>query len=31
MDPFLEDPLIWEDFHADLASEIRAQLTPRLR
>ena len=31
MDPYFEDPLIWEDFHADLASEIRAQLTPRLR
>jgi hypothetical protein len=31
MDPYLEDPSIWEDFHADLASEIRAQLTPRLR
>ncbi|MBI4602622.1 MAG: DUF4058 family protein [Planctomycetes bacterium] len=31
MDPYLEDPLIWEDFHAALAYEIRAQITPRLR
>ncbi len=30
MDPYLEDPEIWEDFHADLAIEIRAQLTPQL-
>ncbi len=30
MDPYLEDPEIWEHFHADLATEIRAQLTPQL-
>jgi hypothetical protein len=31
MDPYLEAPDIWEDFHANLATEIRAQLTPHLR
>lgn len=31
MDPYLEAPHIWEDFHASLANEIRDQLTPRLR
>ena len=31
MDPYLEAPHIWEDFHASLATEIRDQLTPRLR
>lgn len=31
MDPYLEAPHIWEDFHANLATEIRRQLTPRLR
>ena len=31
MDPYLESPDIWEDFHASLAREIRDQLAPRLR
>jgi hypothetical protein len=31
MDPYLEDPLISEDFHAALAAEIRDQLAPGLR
>src|SRR5438132_4414649 len=31
MDPYLEDPDIWEDFHANLAGEIQSQLAPRLR
>jgi hypothetical protein len=31
MDPYLEAPSIWEDFHANLGGEIQAQLTPFLR
>jgi len=31
MDPYLEDPDIWEDFHTELASKIRGQLAPQLR
>jgi hypothetical protein len=31
MDPYLEAPEIWEDFHASLAREIRDQLAPRLQ
>jgi hypothetical protein len=31
MDPYLEPPNIWEDFHANLAGEIQAQLTPDRR
>ncbi len=31
MDPYLEHPNIWEDFHASLAMEIRDQLSPQLR
>ena len=31
MDPYLEAPLIWEDFHASLAMEIRDRLAPGLR
>ena len=31
MDPYLEDPEIWEDFHARLATETSDQLAPRLR
>lgn len=31
MNPYLEAPDIWEDFHASLAWKIRAQLAPRLR
>lgn len=30
MNPYLEHPAIWEDFHASLAIEIRRQLTPKL-
>ena len=26
MDPYIESPELWSDFHNDLASEIRAQL-----
>jgi len=31
MDLYLEDPLLWPDFHQGLATEIRRQLTPLLR
>lgn len=31
MNPYLESPSIWEDFHARLATEISDQLTPLLR
>jgi len=31
MNPYLEGPEIWEDFHAALAAEIRAQLAIQLR
>jgi hypothetical protein len=31
MDPYLEAPHIWEDFHANLAMEIQRQLAPGLR
>ncbi|MBI4769073.1 MAG: DUF4058 family protein, partial [Chloroflexi bacterium] len=31
MNPYLEAPHIWEDFHASLAGEIRNQLIPHLR
>jgi len=31
MNPYLEHPNIWEDFHANLATEIRNQLAPHLR
>ena len=31
MDPYLEAPHMWEDFHARLANEVSDQLTPRLR
>jgi hypothetical protein len=31
MNPYLEDPHIWEDFHANLAGEIQAMLNPKLR
>lgn len=30
MDPYLEAPAIWEDFHANLAGEIQAQLAPKI-
>jgi len=31
MDPYLEAPAIWEDFHASLAGEIKIRLAPLLR
>ncbi len=31
MNPYLEHPNIWEDFHANLATEIQSQLSPKLR
>lgn len=31
MDPYIETPELWPDFHADLAAEIRARLNPRLQ
>ncbi len=31
MDPYLEAPHIWEDFHASLSIEIQRQLAPSLR
>jgi hypothetical protein len=31
MDPYIEDPEIWSDFHNNLASEIQGQLNPLIR
>lgn len=31
MDPYLEHPLLWQDVHTRLASELSDQLAPRLR
>lgn len=31
MDPYIETPKIWSDFHNDLASEIRAQLNTMIQ
>ncbi len=31
MNPYLEDPSIWEDFHQNLATEIQTRLAPKLR
>ena len=31
MDPYIESPELWSDFHNDLASEIRAQLNQRIQ
>jgi len=31
MDPYIEGPELWSDFHSDLASEIRAQLNRRIQ
>lgn len=31
MDPYIEKPSIWQDFHNDLAAEIKRQLAPQLR
>ncbi len=30
MDPYIEDPQIWSDFHNNLASEIQGLLNPRI-
>jgi len=31
MDPFIEDRLIWSDFHNGLAGELRANLNRKIR
>jgi len=31
MDPYIEDPEIWSDFHNNLATEFQAQLNPLIR
>ena len=31
MDPYIEDPELWPDFHNDLASEIRAELNKTIQ
>lgn len=31
MNPYLEGPAIWEDFHANLATKIQAQLAPQIQ
>jgi hypothetical protein len=31
MDPYLESPQLWEDFHGNLAVELQGQMQPRLR
>jgi hypothetical protein len=31
MDPYIEDPEIWSDFHSNIATEIQAQLNPIIR
>lgn len=31
MDPYIEDPKIWSDFHGDLAAEIRAGLNQQIQ
>lgn len=31
MDPYIEQPRLWVDFHSDLASEIRAELNRQIR
>ncbi|MBI3915318.1 MAG: DUF4058 family protein [Chloroflexi bacterium] len=31
MDPYIETPELWSDFHSDLASEIRARLNSRVQ
>ncbi len=31
MDPYIEDPEIWGDFHSDLAAEIRTELNRQLQ
>lgn len=31
MDPYIEEPELWQDFHGSLAPEIRDRLSPHLR
>lgn len=31
MDPYIEDPEVWSDFHADLASQIRTELNRQIQ
>ncbi|MFN8490959.1 MAG: DUF4058 family protein [Caldilineaceae bacterium] len=31
MDPYIEDPEIWNDFHSDLAAEMRAELNRQIQ
>lgn len=31
MDPYIEDPEVWSDFHGGLAEEIRAQLNSQIQ
>jgi hypothetical protein len=31
MDPYIEHPNVWSDFHSDLAGEIRARLNPQIQ
>lgn len=31
MDPYIEDPEVWSDFHSDLAGELRARLNAIIR
>ena len=31
MDPYIEDPEIWNDFHSDLAAEMRADLNRQIQ
>lgn len=31
MDPYVEEPEIWSDFHSNIAMEIQAQLNPVIR
>ena len=31
MDPYIEDPEVWGDFHSDLAAEIRTELNRQLQ
>jgi len=31
MDPYIEQPEVWSDFHGDLAAEIRAELNKTIQ
>ena len=31
MDPYIEDRMIWPDFHSNVASEIQARLNAKIR